>query len=151
MRTIPRFSNTLAASVAAALLLAGSTAGVFASETQSDPIHIDDVQVTSQSINDRSSVPIATEIAFTNEYSAPATHVVFLLEANGVLVDRFDDVGTFSPGVLVRHSFPESHRGAISVVVAAANFADGTKWQNSAVADVPAPEPFVGGVAADRY
>jgi hypothetical protein len=152
MRTTPHFSKPLAASVAAAFLLAGSPAGVFASETPSDPIHIDDVQVTTQSINDRGAVPIATRIAFTNEYSAAATHVVFLLEANGAVVDRFDDVGSFAPGVRVRHSFPETRSGgAVSVVAAAATFADGTKWQNSSVADMSEPEPIMGGVAADKY
>lgn len=152
MRTLSSFSKPLAAAVAAALLLAGSTAGVFAAETQSGPIHIDDVQVTMQSINDRGAVPIATQIAFTNESSAVATHVVFLLEANGAVIDRVDDVGTFAPGVLVRHSFPEAQPYAsISVVVAAASFDDGTKWQNPAVADAFAPKPILGGVAADRY
>jgi hypothetical protein len=152
MRTSPLLFNPLAAGVAAAFLLAGSPAGVFASETPSDPIHIDDVQVTTQSINDRGAVPIATRIAFTNEYSAAATRVVFLLESNGAVVARFDDVGNFAPGVLVRHSFPEAQPGgAISVVAAAATFADGTKWQNSSVADVSVPEPTVGGVAADKY
>jgi hypothetical protein len=152
MRTIPRFSKPLAASVAAALLLAGSTAGAFASDTQSEPIHIDDVQVTSQSINDRGAVPIATRIAFTNEYSAAATHVVFLLESNGAIVDRFDDVGSFAPGVQIRHDFPESQPGGrISVIAAAATFADGTTW-HSQVADVPvAHEPLNVGTPADRY
>jgi hypothetical protein len=152
MRTISPFPKPLAASVAAALFLAGTTAGVFAAETQSDPIQIDDVQVTSQSINDRGAVPIATQVAFTNEYSAAATRVVFLLEVNGAVVARLDDVGTFAPGVLVRHRFPESQPGGeISVIAAAATFADGTKWQNSAVADVSGAEPIVRGVAADKY
>jgi hypothetical protein len=152
MRTISSFSKPLAAGVAAAALLAGGAASAFAAETQAEPIHIDDVQVTMQASNDRSAMPIATRIAFTNEYSAAATRVVFLLEAHGAVVDRFDDVGTFAPGVLVRHSFPENDLGGdLSVVVASATFADGTNWQNAAAADMPASEPAVGAVAADKY
>jgi hypothetical protein len=153
MRTIPFFSKPLAAGVAAALFLAGSAAGAFAAEVQSDPIHVDDVQVTSQSTNDRGTMPIATRIAFTNEYSAPATHVVFLLEANGSVVDRFDDVGSFAPGVQVRHTFPERQSGGrFSVIVAAASFADGSTWQNQVVAAVPGgPEPINAGTSADSY
>jgi hypothetical protein len=153
MRTIPLFSKPLASGVAAALLLAGSTAGAFAAEMQSNPIHVDDVQVTAQSTNDRGTMPIATRIAFTNEYSAAATHVVFLLEANGTVVDRFDDVGSFAPGVQVRHSFPERQSGGrFSVIVAAATFADGSTWQNQVVADVPrGPEPNNGSTPADGY
>jgi hypothetical protein len=152
MRTISSFSKPLAAGAAAAVLFASSTASVFAAETQSEPIHIDDVQVTMQASNDRNAMPIATRIAFTNQYSAAATRVVFLLEAHGAVIDRFDDVGIFAPGVLVRHSFPETDLGAdISVVVAAASFADGMKWENATVADVPALEPIAGAVSADRY
>jgi hypothetical protein len=84
-------------------------------------------------------------------YSAPASDVVFLLESNGYVVDRFDDVGSFAPGVTVRHTFPESQPGGdFSVVVAAATFDDGTKWQNPAVAVVPpAAEPIAGAVPLD--
>jgi hypothetical protein len=150
MRTIPRFSKPLAASVAAALLLSGSAAA-FAAE--SNPIHVDDVQVTTQSMNDRASVPIATRISFTNEYSAAATDVVFLLEANGAVVDRFDDVGSFAPGVQVRHSFPERQAGGrFRVIVAAATFADGSTWQNPAFADLArSPEQTIGGTPVDGY
>jgi hypothetical protein len=153
MRTIPLLSKPLVAGAAAALLLAGSAAGAFASEMQSDPIHVDDVQMTSQSTSDRGTMPIATRIAFTNEYSAAATHVVFLLEANGAVVDRFDDEGSFAPGVQVRHTFPERQSGGrISVIVAAATFADGSTWQNQVVADVPrGPEPINRGTPADGY
>jgi hypothetical protein len=154
MRTISRFIQPLAASVAVGALLAGNSAGAFAADAQSQPIYINDVQAISQSTTDRSTMPIATQIAFTNEYSAAATHVVFLLESRGAVVDRFDDVGTFAPGVLVRHRFPEiGLGGATSVVVAAASFADGTTWQNSAVAEVPATasEPIAGSVPADTY
>jgi hypothetical protein len=153
MRTIPRFSKSLAAGAAAALLLAGSAAGAFAAEIQSDPIHVDDLRVTTQSINDRGTMPIAAQIVFTNEYSAAATHVVFLLEANGAVVDRFDDVGSFEPGVQIRHTFSEHQAGGnISVIVGAASFADGSTWQNQVVADAQlAPEPVAGGTPADRY
>jgi hypothetical protein len=153
MRTIPLFSKPLVAGAAAALLLASSAAGAFASEMQSDPIHVDDVQMTMQSTSDRGTMPIATRIAFTNEYSAAATHVVFLLESNGAVVDRFDDEGSFAPGVQVRHAFPEGQAGGrVSVIVAAATFADGSTWQNQEVAAAaPAPKPINGGTPADRY
>jgi hypothetical protein len=154
MRTASLISKPLAAGIATALLLSSTAAGAFAAELQSEPIHVDHVQVTyeSLSVDDASRAPLATEISFTNEYSAPATNVVFLLEQKGSVVDRFDDVGTFAPGVLVRHSFPENQPGGdFSVVVAAATFADGTKWQNSGVGDQPASAPIVGGTPADEY
>jgi hypothetical protein len=153
MRTIPLLSKPLVAGAAAALLLAGSAAGAFASEMQSDPIHVDDVQMTSQSTSDRGTMPIATRIAFTNEYSAAATHVVFLLEANGVVVDRFDDEGSFAPGVQVRHTFPEGQVGGrLSVIVAAATFADGSTWQNQLIPGVSrGPEPINARTPANRY
>jgi len=151
MRTIPLFSKPLVAGAAAALLLAGSASGAFAAEVQSDPIHVDDVQMTMQSTSDRGTMPIATRIAFTNEYSTAATHVVFLLEANGAVVDRFDDEGSFAPGVQVRHTFPEGQPGS-SVIVAAATFADGSTWQNQIVAGgAGGPEPILGGTPAGRY
>jgi hypothetical protein len=153
MRTIPLVSKPLAAGAVAALLLATSVAGAFAAELQSDPIHVDDVQMTMQSTSDRGTMPIATRIAFTNVYSAAATHVVFLLEANGAVVDRFDDEGSFAPGVQVRHTFPEGQVGGpLSVIVAAATFADGSTWQNQLVPGVSrGTEPINGGAPANRY
>jgi hypothetical protein len=148
MHKIPLLSNPLTAGLAAVLLFSGTVAGAFAADLHTDPIQIDHVQITCESLSadDASRLPIATQISFTNEYSASASDVVFLLESNGYVVDRFDDVGSFAPGVTVRHTFPESQPGGdFNVVVAAASFDDGTKWQNSAFAVVPrAAEPVAG-------
>jgi hypothetical protein len=148
MRKIPLLSKPLTAGLAAVLVLSGTVAGAFAADLHTDPIQIDHVRITCESLSadDASRLPVATQISFTNKYSAPASDVVFLLESAGYVVDRFDDVGSFAPGVTVRHTFPESQLGSdFSVVVAAATFDDGTKWQNSAVAVVPpAAEPIAG-------
>jgi hypothetical protein len=153
MLKITHFSKPLTAGLAAVLLFSGTVVGAFAADLRTDPIQIDHVQISYETLSedDASRQPIATQISFTNEYSAPASDVVFLFESNGYVVDRFDDVGSFAPGVTVRHTFPESQLGGdFSVVVAAATFDDGTKWQNSAVAVVPpAAEPIAGAVPVD--
>jgi hypothetical protein len=135
MRSILLSPKTLNVGVAAALLLSGTAAGAFAAQLQPNPIEVEHVQVMFRGPpEDGAGIPISVEIAFKNEYSAPATDVVFLVEEYGQVVDRINDVGSFAQGVVIRHTFPESKPdGNYHVVVGSATFADGTTWKNGAV------------------
>jgi hypothetical protein len=141
-----------AAALGAALILAGSPAFASAAEgMQSGPIRIDNVQLYGMAVSDdeNMNVPAYAAVAFTNEYDAPATEVVFVLETNGFVIDRFDDVGTFGKGVTIHHRFAENRSGIDQrVAVERASFADGTVWTNSAVSDAPQPDA-VSGVRVD--
>ena len=125
------------ATLGAALILAGSPA--FAADVQSGPIHIDNVAIyggnTTNSNDDNIITPGSAAIAFTNQYNFAATEVVFALETNGYVADRFDDVGSFATGVTINHKFSENEsNSAMRVAVEKATFADGTVWVNP---DVP--------------
>jgi hypothetical protein len=130
----------------AALILASPA---FAADMQSGPIHIDRVAAhggnTTNSNGENVYTPGSAAIAFTNRYDFPATEVVFALETQGYVVDRFDDVGTFAPGVTIRHSFGESRIDAgMRVAVEKAKFADGTVWANPDVPQLVQPDTNVG-------
>jgi hypothetical protein len=137
----------------AALILGGSQA--FAADTQSGPIHINQLTLSggysADADGDEATIlPGFANISFTNQGTATATDVVFAIETHGFVVDRFNDVGSFAPGVTIHHSFPETQpTGNMRVAVAKATFADGVVWQNP---DVPAPpEENTGvGVAVSR-
>jgi hypothetical protein len=140
----------------AALLIAGSPALASAADVQSGPIHINKVTLSggysANADGDSATVlPAAANISFTNQSTVIATDVVFALETNGWVADRFNDVGSFAPGVAIHHRFPENEfPGDIRVAVAQATFVDGTVWQNP---DVPAPSEVNTnvGVAPSRY
>jgi hypothetical protein len=144
-----------ALTVGAALIIAGAPAFASAADMQSGPIHIDGLQIiggdTTDANDDAIIVPGSAAIAFTNEYTSPATHVVFALETNGFVVDRFDDAGSFAPGVMINHRFAENQaRNDMRVAVEQATFADGTVWNNPDVVGAPEPQTPVG-VAANRF
>jgi hypothetical protein len=130
------------ATLAAALIIAGSPVLASAADMQSGPIHINALSFSggfsSDSDGDEANLlPGFANISFTNQNAVKATDVVFALETNGFVIDRFNDVGSFTPGVTIHHSFPESQpNDTMRVAVAEATFADGTVWQNP---DVPAP------------
>lgn len=125
------------ATLGAALILAGSPA--FAADMESGPIQIDNVAIygglTTNANADNIIQPGSAAISFTNTYNFPATEVVFALEAQGYVVDRFEDVGSFATGVTINHKFGENEPNpATRVAVEKATFADGTVWVNP---DVP--------------
>jgi hypothetical protein len=131
----------------AALILAGSPA--FAADMQSGPIHIDNVAVyggnTSNANADNIITPGSAAVAFTNQYNFPATEVVFALESQGAVVDRFDDVGSFANGVTINHKFAENQAYAgMRVAVEKATFADGTVWVNPAVPQLAQADTTIG-------
>jgi hypothetical protein len=145
-----------AATLGAALILAGAPAFASAADMQSGPIHIDNVQVSGGETTDGNDsiviVPGSAAITFTNEYASPATHVVFALETNGFVVDRFEDVGSFAPGVTINHRFAESQpNDDMRVAVEQATFADGTVWNNPDVVALPEAQTPVGVEASRRF
>jgi hypothetical protein len=130
------------ATFAAALIIVGSPALASAADTQSGPIHIDQLSFSggysAGAEGDEANIlPGFAIISFTNQSAVKATDVVFALETHGYVSDRFNDVGSFAPGVAIHHSFPEIQPSdTMRVAVAEATFADGTVWKNP---DVPAP------------
>jgi hypothetical protein len=146
-----------AATFGAALILAGTPAFASAADSQTQPIHIDNVQLYGGIFSDSSDdsvgfVPGSAAISFTNQYGSPATEIVFVLETNGYVIDRFDDIGSFATGTTIKHAFAENQHGDhMRVAVEKAVFADGTVWQNPDVAQVPEADPAVGVEATSPF
>ena len=135
------------ATLGAALILAASPA--FAAEMQSGPIHIERVTAhggdTTNGNGENVYTPGSAGIIFTNQYDFPATEVVFALETQGYIVDRFDDVGSFATGVTINHTFGESQiNSGMRVAVEKATFADGTVWVNPDVPQAMRPDTTIG-------
>jgi hypothetical protein len=145
------------ATLGAALILAGAPAFALAADMQTGPIHIDNVQLYGGTFSDSNEdstgfVPGSAAISFTNQFGSPATEIVFVLEANGYVIDRFVDVGTFDAGATIEHKFTESQRGDdMRVAVEKAVFADGTVWQNPDVPEAPEAIPAVGVEPNSRF
>lgn len=135
------------ATLGAALMLAGAPALASAADAQTAPIHINSLQTYGGGSTDAATVadPSGAQIGFTNNYGSPATEVVFAVFSKGAEVTQFDDRGSFAPGVAVDHTFPQSRATSDqSVAVVKATFADGSTWQNPAIADEePASNPGV--------
>jgi hypothetical protein len=149
--------DKLAAAFGAALILAGLPTFVRAADAQAVPISIESVQVFAATTEpEQPYQPGIANITFRNEYGAPATEVVFALECKGDIVDRFDDIGSFSTGVAINHNFAYGQTlvdvdSNVTVAVAEARFADGTVWDNPAVPDAPAAPTPVGVPATVDY
>ncbi|HTV92348.1 MAG TPA: hypothetical protein VMG98_06495 [Verrucomicrobiae bacterium] len=75
-------------------------------------------------------------IDYTNTTNAVMKQIEFGLVANGRLVAEVRDVGTFSPGAEIKHSFGLSpnvfplQTGLPHCVPLRIEFADGTEWKN---------------------
>ena len=75
-------------------------------------------------------------IDYTNKTQKVMREIEFGLIANGNLVAEVKDVGTFSPGIEIKHEFGISHNvfplqtGLARCVPLRIKFADGTKWRN---------------------
>jgi hypothetical protein len=136
-----------AAALAAGLLLGSAPAFAATDQSQAGPIHIDAVFVYpgSSSAYDGIFIPGSLQITFVSDHSAPATAVVFAFTSHGFVVDRFDDVGSFAKGVTINHSIPYDNGERVErVAVEKATFADGTVWNNPAVAGPAVPAVGVG-------
>jgi hypothetical protein len=83
---------------------------------------------------------------------APATRVAFVLLSGGVIIDRTDDVGTFSKGTTISYLFPaDLYRSIQQVAVAKATFADGSVWRNPNVPSERTPASIQGVAVATGY
>jgi hypothetical protein len=148
--------KSAAATLGAALILAGAPGLASAANMQSGPIHINQVKVSGGTFSDSDGsettiLPGMVAISFTNRNASTANDVVFAVETNGYVAKRFNDVGSFSSGTTINHSFPEANPvDGMRVAVARATFDDGSVWINP---DVPQPLPLDThvGVAASRY
>ncbi len=119
---------------AAAIIVAGSP--VIASAQTNAPVTVAESQIApSLGVHSGFAYPGLVSIAFVNNRNVPATEVDFDVEANGNVVDRFSDVGSFAKGVTIRHSF-QTQADALNqrVTVASVTYADGTTWSSDEIA-----------------
>jgi hypothetical protein len=66
----------------------------------------------------------ALHVRFSDAAAKPISRVIFILD-DGATVN---DVGTFSPGVVIDHNLRLANIEATSCTVSAVTFADGTAW-----------------------
>jgi hypothetical protein len=122
----PQLWKTLAVSaIALATPLAAN-----AQTVSSDPIHVDGVQFAPVVGGDY-DVPFGrATVAFTNLASQPVMDVILSLrDPHGRVVDFANDRGTFSPGTLIRYSFPTRYAsGGVHAEIDQVTFADGSTW-----------------------
>jgi hypothetical protein len=123
--------TSAAATLGAALLLAGAPAVALASDVpSSNPIAISDIQVQPADGGHGNGAGFVS-VAFDNTSSQVATEVVFELDVDGAYTDHFNDVGNFTPGTTIRHAFQtDSSAADQQLKVAEVKFADGSVWVN---------------------
>jgi hypothetical protein len=82
--------------------------------------------ITVSSNNDDSTTVVASalHVRFSDMAAQPISRVTFTLD-DGTTVN---DVGTFSPGVVIDHNLRLANTEVTSCSVSAATFADGTAW-----------------------
>ncbi|MGA2394164.1 MAG: hypothetical protein ABSH03_12570 [Candidatus Lustribacter sp.] len=136
-------SKLSAVLLGASLFIGGMTALSSPAAAQTAPIQIEQLHTYGgfyeDADHDVNVLPASLEITFENLSNADATDVVFEAEADGYIA-RFNDVGRFSKGIRIRHSFPVnpfSVSAKFSVRVIQVSFADGTVWQNAATSPNP--------------
>jgi hypothetical protein len=119
----------IAASIAALTILAGGPSIAFATNIlPSDPVALSDVNIQPNGDSDGFGPGFAS-VDFKNTNKVAATEVVFELDVNGAKVDRFKDVGSFAPGVTIRHAFLDTSDNADAKVnIVKVKFADGSAW-----------------------
>jgi hypothetical protein len=123
--------RSAAATVGAAFILAAAPAFASTASPQDGPIRVDSIHISQSYGFYNDFYPGLLTVAYTNLSAVPATNVVFVLQSNGQPIDRYEDVGTFSPGVVIRHSFSDSHiENDQQLAVERVAFADGTAWTN---------------------
>jgi hypothetical protein len=66
----------------------------------------------------------AVAVRFSNTAPEPISHVTFTLDDGTKVID----VGMFSPGITIDHTFGLPSSNATSCSVTAVTFADGTTW-----------------------
>ena len=125
--------TSAAVALGAAALIAGSPIVASAAQLQASPVRLDSVQITQASgIFNNFAYPGLVTVAFTNEASVPVNKIVFAVEAQGHVIDRIDDVGTYVAGVTVKHNFTDIQTDPNqTLAVESVDFADGTSWSNT--------------------
>jgi hypothetical protein len=134
-RTNPTMNFASArATLGAVIFLAGAPTLGFAAPVQAGPIQLNSVSIEPAHLNpEQPDITGFVTVAYTNENSVPATHIVFDLEnADGKVIDQFEDAGTFSRGAAIRHTFPDFQEYSNQqVAVETVDFADGSSWSNT--------------------
>jgi hypothetical protein len=127
MKTSVIAKALLATSIAISAPLAASAAEAAA------PIAVSDVNVQpSGSLNQNG--PGFISLAFANTSNMTANEVVFELNA-GNAARQIRDIGSFAPGVTIRHAFYDlSASPDQQIKVIKVQYADGSTWSN---ADMP--------------
>jgi hypothetical protein len=126
--------------VAAAVVLASSlranAAGTapdlaYIPPTAAAPIRIDRIDFPPFTSGEHNQLARYITISFSNQQAQAATDIVFgMLDGEGRVVDKYEDTGTFSPGVKIAAQVPFDQ--IIDKVsgfdVETATFADGSTW-----------------------
>lgn len=132
MNTPSILRATLGTAAAASLLT--FVAPSVASGALSEPVVINNV--FSSPADREPSTPGYITIAFKNESDVAAKSVEFRVTDADGHETRFNDVGTFSPGAQIRHSFQIFGLGIEGAAeITEVRFADGSTWDN----DSPRP------------
>lgn len=115
------------------IALIGSPVIASAAQLQASPVRLDSAQIQqSNGIHENFAYPGLVSVAFTNESSVPVSKIVFAIEADGRVIDRINDVGTYVAGKTVKHEFPDIQTNFNqTLAVESVNFADGTTWTNT--------------------
>jgi hypothetical protein len=129
------------ATLGAALILPGAPALASAANIQPGPIQINGVNVSGGYSSDPDGfdpniLPGMLHVSFTNRNAATAKDVVFRVEMNGYVTKHFNDIGSFSTGTTIDHSFPETNPTShVRLVVEKATIDNGSVWINPEVSD----------------
>jgi hypothetical protein len=121
----------LATSIALATPLAASAAPTAPAIALASSVPIVVRDVNTQPTGAENQGPGFLSLTFTNTSNVGANEVVFELDANGRYDRLIDDVGTFAPGVAIKHGyFDLSGASDQHVKVIKVQFNDGSTWAN---------------------
>jgi hypothetical protein len=123
-------NKKLMAAIIVAFFAAGVPAFAATAPVQGSAIRLDRVLIEQSYAEHNNFEAGVVSIAFTNTGSVPVTSVVFdLLGYQGAIIAQYNDVGSFSPGTIIRHNFPDTHNDFDQKIqVGSITFADGTSW-----------------------
>jgi hypothetical protein len=130
MRRYIKAATERMATMGAILILAGVPAFVAAELLQEAPVRIDLVEIEQSRGALNEYEPGLVSVAFTNTNAVTATDVVFdLIGADGALIARYDDVGSFAHDTTQLQGFADIQAESdLQLAVSYVKFADGTSW-----------------------
>jgi hypothetical protein len=126
--------KSAAATLGAAILIAGSPVLASAAPVQPSPIRLDSVQIAPTYGTFQDFFPGLVAVSFTNEATVPVTSIVFDVENGGKVIHRIKDAGTFANGQTIKHTFnyPDNQTNYDpQLAVESVTFADGSTWTNT--------------------